>query len=538
MSAPLPATGSALLLTGATVYTSWDAAPRRSAVLAVDGKIAFVGDEAEALKMASDANVLELKGAVIYPGFVDAHGHLEELGLSREILDLRGKSKEQILKLVQDAAAKSATGAWIRGWSWDQNLWPGKRFPTAVELTAAAPRNPVVLTRFDGHAVWVNDAVLRLARITPETADPDGGRILREESGRPTGVFVDTATDLIVKVTPQPSPAERRRLIAAGAKACAAAGLTGIGDASGYDRNGLELLRAMAREKALPIRIYATVGAETKELASILSGGPIADGRLTVRAVKLYADGALGSRGAALLADYSDDPGNRGLLVTPPGKMDDVALACARAGWQLWVHAIGDRGNRLALDSVEKAFAAARPRDPRFRIEHAQVVALDDIPRFARLGVIASIQPTHATSDMPWAEARVGPERIRGAYAWRRFLAAGVRLAGGSDFPVERESPLLGLYAAITRQNLEGQPPGGWYPDQKLTRREALRLFTEDAAYAEFAESRRGRIEAGFDADLTVLDRDIVSDTLSPPEIPGAKVVVTIVGGEVVFRAR
>ena len=252
----------------------------------------------------------------------------------------------------------------------------------------------------------------------------------------------------------------------------------------------------------------------------------------------MYADGALGSRGAALLADYSDDPGNRGLLVTPPGKMEEIALACARAGWQLWTHAIGDRGNRLVLDAYEKAFAVAKPKDPRFRIEHAQVVALDDIPRFAKLGVIASMQPTHATSDMVWAEARVGPERIRGAYAWRRFLAAGVRLAGGSDFPVERESPLLGVYAAVTRQDLEGKPPGGWYPDQRLTRREALRLFTEDAAYAEFAESRRGRIAAGFDADLTVLDRDIVSDALSAAEIPKAKILATVVGGEVVFRGR
>ena len=374
--------------------------------------------------------------------------------------------------------------------------------------------------------------------MTPATKDPDGGKIVRSPSGAPTGIFIDNAEALVVKAIGEPGPAARRRTLAVGMKAAAESGLTGVGDASGFGRSGLEVLRAMAREKALPIRIYATVGAETKDFASILSEGPVADGRLTVRAVKMYADGALGSRGAALLADYSDDPGNRGLLVTPPGKMDEIALACARAGWQLWTHAIGDRGNRLVLDAYEKAFAAAKPKDPRFRIEHAQVVALDDIPRFAKLGVIASMQPTHATSDMGWAEARVGPERIRGAYAWRRFLAAGVRLAGGSDFPVERESPLLGIYAAVTRQDLEGKPPGGWYPDQRLTRREALRLFTEDAAYAEFAESRRGRIAAGFDADLTVLDRDIVSDALPAAEIPKAKVLATVVGGEVVFRGR
>jgi len=538
VSASLPATESALLLTGATVYTSWDAAPRRSAVLAVDGKIAFVGDEAEALKKAPGAKVLELPGAIVYPGLVDAHAHVPGLGMSKEILDLRGLRKVEILAAVKAAAMRTPEGEWIRGRSWDQNLWPVKAFPTAAEIDAVAPKHPVVLTRVDGHALWVNGFAMTRAGVTAATVDPDGGRIVRAAGGAPAGIFIDNAQALIVKAIGEPGPAARRHYLAVGMRAAAESGLTGVGDASGFDRSGLEVLRAMAREKALPIRIYATVGAETKEFASILSEGPIADGRLTVRAVKMYADGALGSRGAALLADYSDDPGNRGLLVTPPGKMDEVALACARAGWQLWVHAIGDRGNRLALDAYERALSSARPKDARFRIEHAQVVALDDIPRFARLGVIASMQPTHATSDMPWAEARVGPERIRGAYAWRRFLAAGVRLAGGSDFPVERESPLLGLYAAITRQSLEGKPPGGWYPDQKLTRREALKLFTEDAAYAEFAESRRGRIAPGFDADLTVLDRDIVSDALPPPEIPRAKVVATIVGGEVVFRAR
>lgn len=538
MSASAPAAEPALLLTGATVYTSWEAAPRRAAVLAVDGKIAFVGEETEARKRAPGAKVLEFPGAVVYPGFVDAHAHVPGLGMSKESLDLRGRSKEEILALVKGAAARTPEGEWIRGRSWDQNLWPGKSFPTAAEIDVVAPNHPVLLTRVDGHALWVNTLAMKRAGVTAATKDPDGGRILRAAGGAPTGVFIDKAEALIVDAVGRSGPAARRRFLAAGMRAAAESGLTGVGDASGIDRKELEILRAMAREKALPIRIYATVGAETKDLTALLSEGTIADGHLTVRAVKMYADGALGSRGAALLADYSDDPENRGLLVTPPGKMDEIALACAKAGWQLWTHAIGDRGNRLALDSYEKAFASARPRDPRFRIEHAQVVALDDIPRFARLGVIASMQPTHATSDMPWAEARVGPERIRGAYAWRRFLAAGARIAGGSDFPVEHESPLLGLYAAITRQDLEGKPPGGWYPDQKLTRREALKLFTEDAAFAEFAESRRGRIAPGFDADLTLLDRDIVSESLPAAEIPKAKVLLTVVGGEVVYRGR
>jgi hypothetical protein len=536
VSAPAPAAEPSLLLTGATVYTSWDAAPRRAAVLTVNGKIAFIGDGAEARKKAPGAKLLELPGAVVYPGFVDAHAHVPGLGMSNESLDLRGRSKEEILALVRAAAARTPEGEWIRGRSWDQNLWRGKAFPTAAEIDAVAPMHPVLLTRVDGHALWVNGLAMKRAGVTSATKDPDGGKIVRAAGGALTGIFVDNAEALIVKAIGEPGPAARRHYLAAGMKAAAESGLTGVGDASGFDRSGLDVLRGMARENALPIRMYVTVGAETKDLAAIFSEGTIADGRLTVRAVKMYADGALGSRGAALLADYSDEPGNRGLLVTPPGKMDEIALACAKAGWQLWTHAIGDRGNRLALDAYERAFSAAKPKDPRFRIEHAQVVALPDIPRFAKLGVIASMQPTHATSDMPWAEARVGPERIRGAYAWRRFLAAGARLAGGSDFPVERESPLLGLYAAITRQDLDGKPPGGWYPGEKLTRREALRLFTEDAAFAEFAESRRGRIAPGFDADLTVLDRDIVADSLPATEIPKSKVLMTIVGGEIVYR--
>jgi predicted amidohydrolase YtcJ len=540
MQASSPPKNGPLLLVGGKVVASAAEPARPAAVLAVDGKIAFVGDEVEARRRAAGANldVVDLAGAVVYPGFVDAHAHLKGLGMSLETLDLRGRQKEEILKLVREAAARSAAGAWIRGRSWDQNLWPGKSFPTAAELTAAAPRNPVALTRVDGHAIWVNESVLRLANVTPETADPAGGRIVRDTAGRRSGVFVDAAMDLVTRVMPEPSPADLRRYFGSGAKACATAGLTGIGDASAYDRKEIDVLRAMARDGSLPIRVYATIGAESKDLEAFLASGPVSDGRLTVRAVKMFADGALGSRGAALLADYSDDPGNRGLLVTEPARMNAIVLAAVKAGWQVWTHAIGDRGNRLALDAYEKALAAVRPKDARLRIEHAQVLAPEDLSRFARLGVIASIQPTHATSDMGWAEARLGPVRNRGAYAWRSLLASGARLCGGSDFPVEKVSPLLGIYAAVTRQDLAGRPPGGWYPDQRLTRREALALFTADAAYAEFAEKRRGKIAPGFDADLTVLDRDIVSDALPPAEIPKARVVMTVVGGEVAYRSR
>jgi predicted amidohydrolase YtcJ len=312
-----------------------------------------------------------------------------------------------------------------------------------------------------------------------------------------------------------------------------------VQDASHYGPSEIAALGKLADSGALPIRIYATVSNEAKDLLAFFAKGPrIGRGSdfLTVRAIKALADGALGSRGAALLADYSDDPGNRGLLVTPPERLDVLARQARENGWQLWIHAIGDRGNRFALDAFARA-AAALPDAPaggrRPRIEHAQILAPGDIPRFAREGVIASVQPTHATSDMPWAESRVGSERIAGAYAWRQLKSAGARLAGGSDFPVESENPLLGFYSAVTRQDLEGKPPGGWRREERLTREEALALFTSDAAYAAFEEDRRGRIAPGYEADLTVFARDPMA--AAEKEIPRIPAVLTLVGGKVVY---
>jgi predicted amidohydrolase YtcJ len=331
-----------------------------------------------------------------------------------------------------------------------------------------------------------------------------------------------------------------RRVLAA-ARACARVGLTEVQDASAYGPEEIAVLGRLAGSGALPIRVYATVSPEPERLAAAFQRGQRQGGGrdfLTVRAVKAYADGALGSRGAALLADYSDEPGNRGLLVTPPERLNALARETREKGWQLWIHAIGDRGNRIALDAYAKARAAV-PNPPaggeRPRIEHAQVVALEDIPRFGSEGVIASIQPTHATSDMGWAERRVGRNRIAGAYAWRRLKASGARLAGGSDFPVESENPLLGFDAAVTRRDLSGNPPGGWRPEEKLTRTEALALFTADAAWAAFEESRRGRIAPGFEADLTVLS----SDPMKVPEkdLPAISAVMTLVGGRIAWSA-
>ena len=532
---PAPAPDPGTVFRGALVYTAWDETPRKAAILVKGGTVAFVGNEAEARAAAPAAKVVDLAGAVLVPGLTDAHGHLRSLGTLRRMIDCRGLPKDEILLRVRALAASAAPGTWIRGRAWDQNRWSDTSFPTAADLEAAAPKTPVVLSRVDGHAIWVNAAALKAAGVTKATPDPPGGRIERLEDGSPAGVFVDNAMALILDAIPAPGPDEARKDFVAGLEACAKAGLTGVGEASGSSLADVAILEKLAKEGKLPVRVYATVG--PKDLDAALARGPVSEGRLTVRALKIVADGALGSRGAALLADYSDAPGNRGLDVTAPEEVERLAAKAFRGGFQVWTHAIGDRANRITLDAYEKSLSSVHPVDARPRIEHAQVLAPGDAARFAKLGVIASMQPTHATSDWPWAEARLGKDRVKGSYAWRTLLKAGARLAGGSDFPVESEEPLLGIYAAVTRQETTGKPPGGWRMEEALTRAEALRLFTADNAYAEFAEKRRGRIEPGFDADFTVLDRDVFSAATPASEIPKATVRMTVVGGEIVYRS-
>ncbi len=534
-----PAGSPDLLLEGGTVYASPAEAGRPASILVRDGKIAFVGDPSEARSRAPSAMRVDLTGRFVFAGWADAHGHLEGLGQALESANLRGSASAS--EAARRMAAKSValpSGAWVTGRGWDQNLWAEHRFPDARDLDTAVPDRPATAGRVDGHAIWVNTKALEAAGITRETADPPGGRILRRSDGTPSGVLVDNAMDLVSRVLPAPTPADRERRLLAAMRACASAGLTEVQDASGYGPESLEVLERLDARGALPIRVYATVSPEPERLRdSFARGVRVAKGaqRLTVRAIKAYADGALGSRGAALLEDYSDEPGRRGLLVTPAERLEEVARDARRNGWQLWIHAIGDRGNRIALDAFRRA-AQTVPDAPaggtRPRIEHAQVVALSDIPRFGSEGVIASIQPTHATSDMPWAEQRVGPERIRGAYAWQRLKKSGARLAGGSDFPVESEKPVEGFYAAITRHDPDGKPEGGWRPEERLTRAEALALFTTDAAWAAFEEERRGKIVPGFDADFTVLPEDPMA--VSPARIRNLSIVATIVGGEIV----
>jgi hypothetical protein len=541
--APAPSRAAALLVRNGHILTAADAPPAKrwaGALLIVDGRVAAIGREKavrrEAARLGLSPAERDLGGAFAMPGLIDAHGHVSSLGFSLRRLRFFGTtSSEQIVAMVADAAAGRPEGEWILGRGWDQNDWTVKEFPTRVALDAVAPEHPVWLRRVDGHAGWANSRVLALAGITRDTADPPGGRIVRGLGGEPTGVLVDNAMSL---VSPPAATAEQSREAITGAlRECARLGMTGVHD-PGISVEELAVYRDLAAANQLPIRVAAMLSSE-----AVLHGGALAAGKFQspgvsfrVFAVKAYADGALGSRGAALLEPYDDDPGNRGLLVTTPDTLELLARLSLAHGLPLCIHAIGDRGNRNALDACERAAGgAAGLRGRRFRIEHAQVVALEDIPRFAAAGIIASMQPTHCTSDMPWAPTRLGARRIEGAYAWRRMLDAGVRLALGSDFPVEEPNPLLGVYAAVTTQDLDGHPPGGYRPTQKLTIWEALRGFTSDAAYAAFMESEVGRLAPGYRADLAVFDRDLTKVPFA--EIPKTRCLLTLVDGEPAWEA-
>jgi predicted amidohydrolase YtcJ len=501
-------------------------------VLVHGDSIAAVGPADELRRENPNAHVVDVGGATILPGLTDAHGHLYGLGLSLDTVSLVGAATyDEAIARVKDRASRASANEWVLGRGWDQNRWPGRQFPTAAPLDAAIADHPVWLRRVDGHAGVANSAAMRAAGVTRATPDPEGGRILRDAQGEPTGVFVDGAMSLIDAKVPPPSPALRKARVLAAAKAIAANGLTEMHDA-GADDSTIDAVRELVREGTFPIRVYIMVSDDEAALNEWFARGPLIrfGDKLTVRSVKLYADGALGSRGAALLAPYSDDPGNTGLLLAKPEHLREVASRALKAGFQVNTHAIGDRGVRNVIDAYESAGVTP---EKRFRIEHFQVAAPDDFPRIARLGIIASMQPTHATSDMPWAEDRVGAERIRGAYAWRTVLNSGARLALGSDFPVEDVNPFFGLYSAVTRQDQTGNPPGGWYPDQKLTMDEAVRGFTQDAAYAAFEEDSRGVIEPGKLADFTVVEGDLYKAPVS--DLWKSKVRMTVVGGVVVY---
>lgn len=521
-----------LLITNATIYTVDRQQPTAS-VLAVRGdRIVAVGNDLERLA-GPNTRRIDLRGATVIPGLIDSHAHMRGLGALLESRDLRHVSSvAEIAAWVREQAEKAAPGEWITGRNWDQTNWGGA-FPSAADLDSAAPNHPVFLSRVDGHAGWANTKALQLAGISDTTPDPHGGRILRTAQGRATGILVDTAQGLVRARIPAPTYAQIKRQLELAARECARLGLTGVHDA-GVSAEDLRAYRELISEGKLPVRIYAMIGGAGALWREFLKRGPETGEFLTVRAIKLYADGALGSRGAALWQPYTDDKANTGLLITSKEQIEKVSREAAAAGFQVCTHAIGDRANRTVLDAYAAALGGRNTK--RFRVEHAQVISLPDFQLFADFSILPAMQATHATSDMRWIDRRLGPDRIAGAYAWRRFLNLGIPVANGSDFPVEEPNPMAGFYASFTRQDQQGQPPEGWTPSQRMTRAEALESFTRSAAYAAFEENSKGTLEPGKLADFVVLDRDIM--TIPPRDVPGARVRMTFVGGRVVHEVR
>lgn len=527
-----------MLLTNGRIYTMDPANTVVDTLVIRDGRIAFAGRRAEA-SVPDAEEAIDLGGRAVLPGLVDGHAHLQHLARARMTLNATGvRSEEQIARMVASAAAKAAPGDWIAGRGWDQNRWEQKRFPTRRTLDAAAPDNPVALTRVDGHASWVNSAALKAAGIHSETPDPTGGLVVKDEQGEPTGLLIDTAQRMIHAVQPLPTEEQFDRAVEEAIAECLAKGLTGLHE-MGVDLYGFAAYKRLIARGRFPFRNYAAVAGRSEDAwGHYREHGPeeVGDGRLVVRAVKLVSDGALGSRGAALHEPYTDDPENTGLLLLPPEELERMTREAAERGFQVCVHAIGDRANTLTLDTFEHVLREVPRSDRRFRVEHAQHLRLSDISRFRQLGVLPSMQATHCTSDMGWANERLGMERLEGAYVWRSLVDSGVVIPGGSDFPVEDANPFFGLYASVARRPLDGSGWNhpGWHPEQRLTREEAVRSFTIWNAYGSHQEADFGTLEPGKRADLVVLSEDVF--TCPEEQIKAIQPVLTMVDGQVAYR--
>lgn len=501
------------------------------------GRVIAVGSEKDTAAKLPDAQHIDAQGKTLLPGLIDAHGHVFELGEIASGVDLfSATSLGGAVRAVAEFSRSHPKNAWIVGYGWNQEVWKLGRFPTAAELDAVVNDRPVLLHRVDAHASWVNTKALEMAGINKDTPDPAGGKIERDANGKPTGVLVDSAMELVNKVVPLPTPAQARGTLDNALAALAKVGLTSVHDA-GIKVAQDDLYRDYADHGKLTARVYAMIGDTAGDFDELSREGPLksyANDVYALAAVKLYSDGALGSRGAALMSPYSDMPSTKGLLFYPNDEMLSKMNKAMRAGYQVNIHAIGDAGNRQILDAYAQLIPQYKNAQLRHRIEHAQVVALEDIPRFKPLGVIPSMQPTHATSDQNMAEHRVGPQRIKGAYAWRTFLDQGSKIACGSDFPVESPNPFEGLHAAVTRQNNAGVPAGGWYKNQAMTMNEAFRCFTLDAAYAANQENVIGSLEPGKWADFILIDRDVFK--VAPEQIGKTVVLQTWMGGKRVYK--
>lgn len=523
-----------LILLGGQIMTTDTEA---TAIAMAGNRIIMVGDDKSVAKLKGQSTqITDLAGAVVVPGFNDSHCHLYGLGKALLEIDLNGtKSPAEVASRVAQAHHNQPGETWLQGRGWDQNDWEIQEYPHKEILDGVVGQRPVLVRRVDGHAALASSKALELAGITADTPDPDGGQIIRDKNGIPTGVLIDNGVDLVRAIIPAPSSKEMARRVRLAIDHCHRFGITGVHEA-GVSWKRVEYYKSLADAGHLNLRIYGMLNDTPQTLDAGLAHGPVhtPDDILTVRAVKLYADGALGSRGARLLEDYCDHSGHRGLFVTDLDHLRNAAERATKAGFQVGAHAIGDEANRLMLDIYEELNTSLKPADPRWRIEHSQILSPADIPRFAQLGVIAAMQPVHCTSDMDWAGERLCEDRLPGAYAWNTLLKTGAHLCFGTDFPVERVDPLAGLYSARTRTHHDGTPDGGWQSQEIIDGTTAFELYTQGSAYAAFMEDRLGLIETGFYADLTVLDGNPV--TCEPSDLLQMKVQMTIVAGKVVYQ--
>lgn len=517
-------------------YTlSGDSLIQFTTLVFADGKVVETGGDELVSKYTG--NEIDGEGKTLLPGLTDAHGHVMGLGFQELEVNLAGiKTLDETLEKVKTYAEENPDLEWIQGRGWNQTLWPENAFPTAEDLDKVVSDRPVWLSRVDGHAGWGNSMAMKLAGISADTPDPQGGKVIRDNRGDATGVFIDAAQGYVNNIVPASTDKERELALQKALDQMASMGLTSAHDA-GAGITTWDLYKKFADEGRLKTRIYVMISGAGSTFDTLSANGPIKsydDDLLSLQSVKLYSDGALGSRGAAMLSPYSDDPGNKGLLFVSQDEMNQMVSKVTGKGFQANVHAIGDAGNRQVLDAFEYALDQHGEQGLRNRVEHAQIVSLEDIPRFKELNIIASMQPTHATSDKNMAEDRVGPQRIKGGYAWHTFLEQGTIVAAGSDFPVEHSNPFFGLFSAVTRQDHEGNPPEGWHPEEALTREEAFRAFTLDAAYAGHQEEVLGSLEPGKWADFILIDQDYFTAPAS--EIWKIGVLETWVAGKKVFE--
>jgi predicted amidohydrolase YtcJ len=538
---PAFAAPAELVIWGGPVWTGVEGAPPAEAVAVEKGRIAYVGDRAGARsRVGAKTRVVDLKGAAMFAGFTDAHAHLRAIGERELTLNLEGaRSAAEVAARLKRHLAQAPPTATVIGRGWIETGWPEGRFLERRDLDAVSPGRAVLLERADGHALVANTAALKAAGIDETTPAPAGGQILKGPDGKVTGMLVDNAMGLVGKLITAPTEADRLAAYRAAFRVETAYGWTGVHNMS-VDWADVALLEDLAAKDQAPLRVYNAVDAA--QAGPLFKGGPRAspDGRITTRAIKLYMDGALGSRGAALFAPYADAPAVSGTFVTPPEVMAPYLDSALATGIQVATHAIGDRANAEVLDLYEAAFAKTPPNvrrmAPRWRIEHAQVIRPADIPRFAQDAVIASMQPSHAIGDLHFAPARLGPARLKGAYAWKSLRTAGAEVVGGSDAPVERGDPLIEFYAAVARKDLKGFSNADWHAEEALSRPEALKLFTSAAAFARFAEAELGTIEVGKRADLSAFSVDLMTAAMS--EIPKGHAVLTVVDGQVVHEVR